>query len=121
MRKPQRISSALVRSLLASIALAFTLSVACPFSLADDSVPNIPARKDYAAIVAALKPFIEREMAEKGLPALSIAIIDDQQVVWAQGFGTADPHAAKAATAETVYRIGSVSKLFTDIGNVHAS
>ena len=116
MRKPQRISSAHVRSLLASIALAFTWSAACPFSLADDSGPIIPARKDYAAIVQTLKPFIEREMAEKGLPALSIAIVDDQQVVWAQGFGTADPHAAKAATAQTVYRIGSVSKLFTDIG-----
>src|ERR1700751_3005871 len=84
LRKPQRISSAHVRSLLASIALAITWSVACPFSLADDSGPIIPARKDYAAIVQTLKPFIEREMAEKGLPALSIAIVDDQQVVWAQ-------------------------------------
>jgi CubicO group peptidase (beta-lactamase class C family)/D-alanyl-D-alanine dipeptidase len=116
MNKKQRCSSTLLGSLLTCAALAFSLSIACSHSFADDSAPNIPARKDYAAIAEALKPFIEREMAEKGLPGLSIAIIDDQQTVWAQGFGMADASAQKPATAQTVYRIGSVSKLFTDIG-----
>src|SRR5439155_10273285 len=51
----------------------------------------------------------------KRLPALSIALVDDQRIVWARGFGFADPKAKKPATAETVYRVGSVSKLFTDI------
>lgn len=81
----------------------------------DDQL-NIEPRKDYAEIVAVLKPFIEQQIAEKQLPALSIAIVDDQKIVWAQGFGFADPSAKVAATAQTVYRIGSVSKLFTDIG-----
>src|SRR5207245_5048402 len=31
------------------------------------------------------------------------------------GVGFADPKAKKPATAETVYRVGSVSKLFTDM------
>jgi CubicO group peptidase (beta-lactamase class C family)/D-alanyl-D-alanine dipeptidase len=77
--------------------------------------PDIAARKDYAQIVEALRPFIERQLSEKQIPGLSIALVDDQQVVWAQGFGVADAAGKKAATAETVYRIGSVSKLFTDI------
>ena len=113
-RKP-RISSAVAGRVLTCAALAFTLSIACSRTLADDSSPNIPARKDYASIVQAVKPFVEREMLEKGIPGLSIAIVDDQQIVWAEGFGMADPHAKKPATAATVYRIGSVSKLFTDI------
>ena len=79
------------------------------------SVPDVPVRKDYAEIVKALRPFLEREMAEKGLPGLSIAIVDDQQIVWAQGFGLANSKTKTPTTAETVYRIGSVSKLFTDI------
>ena len=54
-------------------------------------------------------------MKDKELPALSIALVDDQKIVWARGFGFADPQAKKPATAETVYRVGSVSKLFTDI------
>ncbi len=92
------------------------LSLICSLPTATRNGPDISARKDYAEIVESLRPFIQREMSEKGLPALSIAIVDDQQIVWAQGFGTADPKSKKPATAETVYRIGSVSKLFTDIG-----
>jgi CubicO group peptidase (beta-lactamase class C family)/D-alanyl-D-alanine dipeptidase len=72
-------------------------------------------RKDYAAIAEAIRPFIERQLSEKQIPGLSIALVDDQQTVWAQGFGVADPASKKPATATTVYRIGSVSKLFTDI------
>jgi CubicO group peptidase (beta-lactamase class C family)/D-alanyl-D-alanine dipeptidase len=77
---------------------------------------NLPARHDYQQVVATLEPFIEREMTQTKIPGLSIAIVDDQQIVWAQGFGMADPKARKPATAETVHRIGSVSELFTDIG-----
>jgi CubicO group peptidase (beta-lactamase class C family)/D-alanyl-D-alanine dipeptidase len=77
---------------------------------------NPAEREDYLAVVNALAPFVQREVTDKGLPALSIALIDDQRTVWARGFGFADPEAKKSATAETVYRIGSVSKLFTDIG-----
>jgi CubicO group peptidase (beta-lactamase class C family)/D-alanyl-D-alanine dipeptidase len=91
------------------------LSLACGPAVADGNAQNIPARKDYAQVVDVLRPFIEREMVEKELPALSIAIVDDQEIVWAEGFGSADPQNKKPATAETVYRIGSVSKLFTDI------
>jgi serine beta-lactamase-like protein LACTB len=69
----------------------------------------------YAAAVAALERFIEHEVARKELPALSIALVDDQTIVWARGFGLADPDRKLPATAETVYRVGSVSKLFTDI------
>ena len=55
-------------------------------------------------------------MQDKNLPALSVALVDDQTIVWAKGFGYADPEKRIPATSKTVYRIGSVSKLFTDIG-----
>ena len=77
---------------------------------------NIAARRDYAAVATALTQFIKQEMAQKQLPAVSIALVDGHETVWAQGFGYADPGKRIAATAETVYRVGSVSKLFTDIG-----
>lgn len=57
---------------------------------------------------------IKREMANQSLPAVSIVLVDDQKVVWAQGFGLADPKQKIAAGADTIYRVGSVSKLFTD-------
>ena len=75
-----------------------------------------PAQAGYAEIAARLEALVAEQMADKKLPAVSIALVDDQRVVWARGFGYADPAAKRPATADTVYRVGSVSKLFTDIG-----
>src|SRR6266481_2564389 len=49
-----------------------------------------PAER-YAAVAQALEQFITREVADKQLPALSIALVDGQTIVWARGFGVADP------------------------------
>jgi CubicO group peptidase (beta-lactamase class C family) len=54
-----------------------------------------------------------KEMKKNQVVGLSIAIVDDQTIVWAQGFGYADTKEKRPATPETVYRIGSISKLFT--------
>ena len=54
-------------------------------------------------------------MADKSLPAISVALVDDQRTVWAAGFGRADSAAGVPASAATIYRVGSVSKLFTDL------
>ncbi len=77
--------------------------------------PLIPPAKKYQEVANLLDKLIQREVADKGLPALSIALIDDQTVVWAKGYGLADPEKKTPATADTVYRVGSVSKLFTDV------
>jgi serine beta-lactamase-like protein LACTB len=77
--------------------------------------PRVDPPKEYEAAVAALERFIEGQVADKELPALSIALVDDQRIVWARGFGFANLSEKVPATAETVYRVGSVSKLFTDI------
>ncbi len=77
---------------------------------------NVGPRSGYSDLALALSPVIKREMRDKGITAVSIALVDDQKVVWARGFGYADPEDSVPASAETVYRVGSVSKLFTDIG-----
>lgn len=75
-----------------------------------------PPRSDYTQVSIELEKLIQHEVTEKQLPGFSIVLVDDQQIVWAQGFGFADPARKLPATAETVYRVGSVSRLFTDIG-----
>ena len=72
-------------------------------------------REEYVAVAGLLESFIDGEMEAKDLPALSIALIDDQEIVWARGFGFADPSESLPANEHTVYRVGSVSKLFTDV------
>jgi CubicO group peptidase (beta-lactamase class C family) len=76
--------------------------------------PESPARGDYASTRQYLSQRIQFEMKRHAVTGLSIALVDDQQIVWAEGFGHADRAANVAAAPETVYRVGSISKLFTD-------
>ena len=77
---------------------------------------TIGPRADYAPLAEQLSQWIRAEIEDKKLPALSIALVDGQEIVWSAGFGLADPEKNIPATAETIYRVGSVSKLFTDWG-----
>jgi len=76
---------------------------------------SVAAQGRYAAVAQTLTRFIEHERAQKAIPAISIALVDRNEIVWARGFGWADTAAGTAATAMTEYRVGSVSKLFTDL------
>ncbi len=90
------------------------LLLGCQSSIPD---PNtVPAEGPHANIAVAMTAMIEHEMRTKHIPALSIVLVDGPKTVWARGFGEANAPIGTEATANTVYRIGSVSKLFTDIG-----
>src|SRR5882672_2220451 len=78
---------------------------------AQDSVAA-PAR--YAPVADLLGRLGTRKMADKNLPALSLVLVDGPDIVWAKGFGWARPRDSMPATGATVYRVGSLSKLFTD-------
>jgi CubicO group peptidase (beta-lactamase class C family)/D-alanyl-D-alanine dipeptidase/sugar lactone lactonase YvrE len=67
----------------------------------------------YATAVEALERWLQQEVAAKQVPALSLALVDDQDIVWARGFGYCDADRKLQATADTPYRVGSVSKPFT--------
>jgi len=95
------------------IARVFALLGAARALSAQDSVA---ASGRYADVARRLSTFVEHERATKGIPAISVALVDGRRVVWARGFGWADSAAGVRASASTVYRVGSVSKLFTDIG-----
>ncbi len=111
--RKKRVAGFLLLSLLLS---SFAFSIKSPRTAHASSVQSAaPPRKDYAPAIEMLSRFTEREMADKELPALSIALVDDQQIVWSKGFGVANSKDKIPVTDETIYRVGSVSKLFTDI------
>src|SRR6266511_4352765 len=89
--------------------LAVLLVLPAPSS----SQPRIEPPPKYTAAVATLEKWLAREVEAKHLPALSIALVEDQTIVWARGFGFQDAAKMRPATAETVYRVGSVSKPIT--------
>jgi CubicO group peptidase (beta-lactamase class C family) len=68
---------------------------------------------DYNYTKRYISWLIKDKMVEHDIVGLSIALVDDQQMVWAEGFGWADEKQRIKATPETVYRAGSITKLFT--------
>ena len=70
---------------------------------------------------AQLSPDTEQQVAElatktlhdTGVPSASIAIVQNNRVVYARAFGLANVNPTKLATAEMAYPIGSISKQFT--------
>ena len=76
---------------------------------------EIRPRDGLAPVTARLEALIRRVMKDQDLPAVSIALVEGRRVTWAKGFGLARPKEGVAATADTVYRVGSVSKIFTDL------
>jgi CubicO group peptidase (beta-lactamase class C family) len=76
--------------------------------------PPGAARGDYDYTRQYVSWLIAKEMRRHDVQGLSIALVDDQNLVWAQGFGHADVANRVPAGPDTVYRVGSISKLFTD-------
>ena len=70
-------------------------------------------RGDYAKVAEYVSKRIRYEMEKRDVTGLSIALVDDQRVVWAAGFGYADKAGNVPASPDTIYRAGSISKLFT--------
>lgn len=62
-----------------------------------------------------LETWIESVIDFDRLPGISIAVVHDQELVFAKGFGYADVERRVEATPGTVYGICSISKLFTSI------
>ena len=81
----------------------------------DNNPQNIDPIKGFELVALKLENAINYEIKSKNLNAISMVLVDDQKIAWAKGFGYENPDTKINADANTVYRVGSVSKLFTDM------
>jgi serine beta-lactamase-like protein LACTB, mitochondrial len=72
------------------------------------SSANLPA-----AIDGQVDRLAAEEMASLHEPSLAISIVNDGQLIFAKGYGASDVENNVPATADTVYRIASLSKSLT--------
>jgi CubicO group peptidase (beta-lactamase class C family) len=56
---------------------------------------------------------LEERMASLGVPAVSIAVIQDYEIVWAKAFGIADRSTGRMADTKTLFQAASISKPVT--------
>ena len=66
----------------------------------------------------AVRAAVLAEMGRRGIPGLSLAIVEDGAVRYEAGFGFADVENGVPARPETVYRLASVSKPMTAVATL---
>ncbi|HEY3645507.1 MAG TPA: serine hydrolase [Gammaproteobacteria bacterium] len=75
--------------------------------------PACFAADEPPAELAAMDAYILKSMLDWKVPGLAIAVVKDDQVVWARGFGLRRLGAPQAVDAGTLFGIGSNTKAFT--------
>ena len=73
------------------------------------------AAPTYGEAVALLETWIQSIVDYDRLPGMSLAIVHDQEIAYAKGFGPGDRDHGVEATPNTIYGICSIAKVFTGI------
>ncbi len=67
----------------------------------------------YGNVKRSLFNYITQHIGNNNVVGMSIALVDNQEVIWEKGFGYADKANGIMVTPDTCFLIGSISKLFT--------
>jgi CubicO group peptidase (beta-lactamase class C family) len=74
---------------------------------------SLATNPSVRSAIGLLEAWLESQLAYRGWPGLSIGIVHDQELIWARGFGHASLERSERARPDTLYRIASITKLFT--------
>ncbi len=95
-------------------AAAVVLAAPCLAQTTGSGALHPLARKaEVADALEVLDTWITATAAQREQPGVSVGIVYDQDLIWAKGYGYADLERRIPATPATLYRIASISKLFT--------
>src|SRR3954462_15221906 len=86
--------------------------IALPLAASDSKTP-LASKPEVAAALQVFDTWADWTAKNRDQPAVSIGSVYDQELVFAQGYGKAAGAKKVPATADTAYRIASISKTFT--------
>jgi serine beta-lactamase-like protein LACTB, mitochondrial len=89
---------------------ALILLLLAQTAAAAQTTSQLPADK-----IEKIEKAISAEMSRQNIPGLSVAIVAEGKLRWANGYGLADLENYVPAKSTTVYRLGSISKSITAI------
>ena len=85
------------------------------FFIPASSLQDVVKNPGVQAALKAARVWLEAQRAYDRIPGISAAIVHDQQILWSGGYGQADLGQKTSTSADTIYSICSISKLFTSI------
>lgn len=94
----------------------FSLMIACSiFGVASCDREQTPVETDFSAALEKLSEGAEHEMSSWPIPGMVIVVSDGEKTIWSKAYGHSDLVGETPLSPDSVFRIGSISKLFTDI------
>ena len=103
-------------SLLATVAPVAALALAAPVAAVPAPtrpVVTAPALAHAQQGLAGLDDEIEAMVAEWGIPGMALAVVQDDQITYARGFGVRETGGNDPVDEHTIFAAGSSSKAFT--------
>jgi CubicO group peptidase (beta-lactamase class C family) len=93
-------------------------ALSAPIAIANESSITIGAAANVRELTAAdvetfLDGIVPLQLDREDIAGATIAVVKDGKLLFAKGYGYADAKHKKLVTAETLFRPGSISKLFT--------
>ncbi len=76
-----------------------------------DDAAEVLGSPSYAATILDGQAAIRQALIDTNTPSISVALVDDQRVIWAEAFGVIDKEQGVAPSTETRFCIGSCSKV----------
>ena len=61
------------------------------------------------------KQLVEETMLKNGIPGMQVAIISKDSILWKSNFGYADLKKITPVSDSTLFRVGSISKIFVSL------
>ena len=105
----------------AAIAVAAALALSVTSAILPVGLVYEAAAADAATtVIERYRERIPQLMAEQEIPGLAVAVVDADEVLWVEGFGHLDGPDSAPVTADTVFSVESMSKLFTATAVVQA-
>jgi len=82
-------------------------------------IPKTPGYKpDYKEALVIIDKWLDGQRDFDRLPGISVAIVNDQDIIWSKGYGFADLEKKIPMQATTICSICSISKLFTSVATM---
>jgi CubicO group peptidase (beta-lactamase class C family) len=72
-----------------------------------------PGQAIDAPAFARAEASIREALVAAGAPGAAVAVVSGDRVIWAQGLGVANTETGAPVTADTLFQIGSATKMFT--------
>lgn len=104
------------RNDLGGSAVALALGISIALAAAGQGRAAEPGLAQHPKVADAIRLYdlwAGEQLAYHGVPGVAIGVVHGGELVWARGYGVADLATGEPVTPRTLFRIGSVTKLFT--------